>query len=130
MSNPDNIVNHKFKPGKSGNPSGRPVGSKSVASILKQLLECDVTSFNPITEDEEEMSVAMAVAFRLVRNAIKDGDLRAIIEIMDRTDGKTTQKVELDGNLNANKPHMTSEEIIEQLNEFAKTSSKRRKTTK
>lgn len=37
MANPENIVPYQFKPGESGNPSGRPKGSKSLATIIREL---------------------------------------------------------------------------------------------
>lgn len=39
MSNPNAIPpeQHKFKPGQSGNPNGRPKGSKNLATLIREL---------------------------------------------------------------------------------------------
>ena len=39
MSNPNTIPpeQHKFKPGQSGNPNGRPKGSKNLATLIREL---------------------------------------------------------------------------------------------
>ena len=39
MAGADNIKKHEFKKGQSGNPKGRPVGSKNRSTIVKKWLE-------------------------------------------------------------------------------------------
>lgn len=67
-------VESRFKPGRSGNPNGRPKG-RSVTAILRQVIEAN---------DGE-------LAERLVRVLVDRalaGDFRCLKEILDRIDGK------------------------------------------
>jgi len=71
MAKEDHLI--KFKPGQSGNPSGRPVGSVSImAAVRRQLRQ------NP--EQLEELAKS------LVENA-KQGNAVALRQILDRLDG-------------------------------------------
>jgi hypothetical protein len=80
-----------FKEGESGNPAGRPKGSKNLSTILKEMLEEEIE----ITLDgkKERKQFKDIIVRRLVKKA-NDGDLRAIQEIFDRTEGKAKQEVE------------------------------------
>lgn len=83
MPKPENIVPHKFKPGQSGNPNGRPKGSLSLTTIIRQKLE--------------EGDRAARLAERLVKIAESGEDrhaLTAIEQILDRLEGKPIAKVE------------------------------------
>lgn len=46
----------KFQPGESGNPEGRPVGSKNRSTIAKKWLEATSKGENYITKRYEELS--------------------------------------------------------------------------
>lgn len=90
MANSENLK----EPWKSGdpspNPSGRPVGSRSMSTILKELLD----------EDIEVNGVKLPFKDAIVRKLIKKanaGNLRAIQEIFDRTEGKSKQEIKLEG---------------------------------
>ena len=48
MANEKNIEKHKFKKGESGNPNGRPVGSRNRSTIEKQWLKVKKLAKNPI----------------------------------------------------------------------------------
>jgi len=47
------IEQHKFQKGESGNPTGRPKGSKNRSTIARQWLETTQKAKNPITGVEE-----------------------------------------------------------------------------
>ena len=55
MAGADNIKKHEFKKGQSGNPAGRPVGSKNRSTIAKKWLETPEQFKNPITGEIEEL---------------------------------------------------------------------------
>lgn len=74
--------NGRFRPGKSGNPGGRPVGS----GILPALRSA-------ITPER-----AKAIADRAIALA-EDGDGRLLALILDRLDGPVTQQIHHSGAL-------------------------------
>lgn len=71
---------HRFKPGKSGNPKGRPKGARSLQTEIDALLSAKVT----LTEHgkKRKVSVLTAALKRLVHKAVADGDMRAIIQLL------------------------------------------------
>ena len=92
MANPENIKDYEWKPGMSGNPKGRPKGSRNIATMLKELLE---------TIDERsggEGDYGRPVANELVRIVFQkkkdkfvhseSARLRALEQIMERIEGK------------------------------------------
>lgn len=83
--NPDT----QFKPGQSGNPNGRPKGTKNLSTILKTILE------EEIEDDGEKRTFQEAIIRKLLKKA-KDGDIKAIMEIFDRVEGKAKQEVQAD----------------------------------
>ena len=78
----EHLREHQFKPGQSGNPSGRP--RKPVSERLLQRL---------IEEDE---AVGKLIAESLLMKAIS-GDVPALRELLDRTEGKVADKQEHTG---------------------------------
>jgi hypothetical protein len=70
---------HQFKPGRSGNPSGRPKGVRALKTeLLEELAELVTVADGTTTV---EVSKARAVVKALVRMAIA-GDARAISTVM------------------------------------------------
>jgi hypothetical protein len=76
----------QFKPGQSGNPTGRPK-RKYLSEVYAELLEHE-------NEDGEDMATVIA---RKVLDDALDGDLNAIKEITDRVEGKPRQTNVLSG---------------------------------
>lgn len=70
-------------PGTSGNLAGRPVGSGSIVTELRRLMQ---------ETDQSGETAAAGIARRLVELA-NGGDLRAIRDIADRLDGYPRQCV-------------------------------------
>lgn len=78
----------KFKPGFSGNPNGRPKKGQILSDILRQMLE-------------EQPEIKKALVSRLLElaigrrdkkgNVVKEADLSALREIMDRLEGRPLQ---------------------------------------
>lgn len=73
---------YKFKPGKSGNPGGRPK-SKHISEALNKALASG--------KADELAAVLLKLA--------KKGSVAAIREVADRTEGKPNQQVTVDGNI-------------------------------
>ena len=90
-----------WQPGQSGNPAGRPPGPSS-ALILNQLLEgeVDLSHFEPATMPQRVTLrhlammrlVQLAMGYKSPNGRWVEPSLRAIIEIVDRLEGKPTQK--------------------------------------
>jgi hypothetical protein len=94
MANQENIEKHKFKPGTSGNPSGRPPGIPNSKTILARFLALTETLPNPVTGETEEMTQLEIMYLKQIAKARK-GDLHAMKEILDRYEGKSTQPVDM-----------------------------------
>jgi len=94
MGNSDSIKKYQWKPGESGNPLGRPKGSRNVTTNLKELLELTISTKDPITGEMVDAPVTSILNARLVRNAL-DGDNKAIKEIYDRIEGRPKQKLDV-----------------------------------
>jgi hypothetical protein len=94
-----------FQPGQSGNPAGRPKGSKHVSTIILEMLrkafpDEDIPTLS--TEDSKairaffgrrKIQINDAIAARMVLEALK-GESWAMKELLDRTEGKVTEKHE------------------------------------
>lgn len=106
-----------FQPGQSGNPAGRPQGSRNRSSVLKELLAtvCDFT--NPLTLKKETADLETQIMTALAAKA-RRGDIQAIKEIQDTVYGKVSDKQELSGSVDLN---MLS------LDEVKKRAAERRK---
>lgn len=96
MAKPENIEPHKWKPGQSGNPNGRPKGSLNSKTYLKKWLEMKVTMENPVTKMKEEMPAMEAMTISLIGEAMS-GNVGAYKEVMDRFEGRVNQRVEMTG---------------------------------
>lgn len=83
-----NKSGRKFQPGKSGNPGGRPR-----VKLLSQAYKEALGKLDPRSRQETSRLIATA----LVRKARK-GDVKAAIELADRTEGKAQQHVEVESN--------------------------------
>ena len=99
MSNPAT----QFKPGESGNPNGRRKGSKNVKATYEELLNADKIEMI-ITINGAKKHVNIDTDGNTLRDAICALDMgralagkdKAIDRILDRTEGKPTQKQEID----------------------------------
>jgi hypothetical protein len=92
MANEQNLT--PFKKGhKTSVGHGRPKGSRSLVTILKEALAQEIPIKNKETGKTEKKLVAELVIAGLVRNAVK-GDIRHAREILDRLEGKPMQSIE------------------------------------
>lgn len=81
---------HQFSSENQPEKRGRPVGSKSMSTILREMLDEEIEV--NIDGEKTKKKFADIIVRKLVKKA-HDGDLRAIQEIFDRTEGKSRQEV-------------------------------------
>lgn len=105
---PENLK--PFKPGESGNPSGRPVGSRNRSTIARKWLELLGKHKNPLTEEETEITEEDLITLAQIKKA-REGDTKAYQALMDSGYGAPKQPVEHSGdgvtfslNLKGNEP--------------------------
>lgn len=88
----NNIKDHQWKPGQSGNPNGRPKGSKSIKSLLAKYLNDP----NAPLDDESRKALKgfltpyEGIALKLISKALQ-GDLSSTKEILDRYEGRLVE---------------------------------------
>jgi hypothetical protein len=88
---PGNKTGNRFKKGETGNPNGRPRLTRLTDALREQLAE--------INPDAPEETIAEQIARALISEA-KSGNVQAIREIGDRTEGKPKQAIDLDLQIN------------------------------
>jgi hypothetical protein len=86
MANPNPHVPTRFKPGQSGNPSGRPK-TKPITDRMRAFIETE--------EGSELVADAIVKEWRLM---IKAGDSSALRELLRRLEGEVPQKIEAEIN--------------------------------
>jgi hypothetical protein len=91
MANEENLI--PFKKGQSGNPKGRPVGSKNRSTIAKKWLSVEQNQKNPITNKDEDMSQEDLITLALIKKARK-GDVQAYQKLLDSAYGAPVQQIE------------------------------------
>jgi len=93
MPNKENIKKHEFNKGESGNPNGRPKGSRNRSTIARRWLEVNQKLKNPLTSEEETMSQEDLMTLALIKKA-RDGDVNAYKALMDSGYGAPVQQIE------------------------------------
>jgi ribosomal protein L17 len=76
-----------FKPGKSGNPKGRPRKGETLTNLLREKIETPKTPRERLTRKEKIIEKLIALA--------EAGDLAALKYLFDRLDGRPTESIEL-----------------------------------
>ena len=90
----DKLENLKpFEKGESGNPNGRPKGSKNRSTIARQWLEVNQLLKNPLTGEQETMSQEDLMTLALIKKA-REGDVNAYKALMDSGYGAPVQQIE------------------------------------
>ena len=79
-------VKHQFKPGRSGNPKGRPKKLPRLDDLLSEIMG----------EEKDGMTAAEAILKRL-RQMATQGNIKAAEMLLDRSYGKAKQPVEITG---------------------------------
>lgn len=115
MAGADNIKKHEFKKGQSGNPKGRPVGSKNRSTIVKKWLETVQKSKNPISGELEDLNQEDMITLAILKKA-RTGDVRAYKELMDSLYGSAKETIDL----NTNDVGIDFDELMEAMKKNAK----------
>ena len=89
----EHIKEHEYKKGQSGNPNGRPKGSKNRSTIAKKWLELEQNINNPLTSQNENMSQEDSITLALIKKA-REGDTQAYQKLMDSAYGAPLQQIE------------------------------------
>jgi HPt (histidine-containing phosphotransfer) domain-containing protein len=84
---PGHKLGNRFSKGVSGNPNGRPKITRLTDALRQQIAETNT--------DADDQTVAEQIAKTLIRLAIS-GDVQAIKEIANRTEGLPKQTLDLD----------------------------------
>ena len=92
MANEQNLIS--FKKGQSGNPNGRPKGSRNRSTIVKEVLQMLSKEDNPLTGQEEWLTNEQRMTISILLKALK-GDVNAYNSIMDSAYGKSKDTVDL-----------------------------------
>jgi hypothetical protein len=92
MNKQDNLKPN-WEKGESGNPNGRPKGSKNRSTIARRWLEVNQNLKNPITGISETMSQEDLMTLALIKKA-REGDVNAYKALMDSGYGAPIQQVE------------------------------------
>lgn len=77
----------KWSKGTSGNPVGRKLGSKNIATIVRELLEQDIDTRFPLNDRLKQLiadnstSYAKAIVYAMLLKAI-DGYIRAVQNVL------------------------------------------------
>jgi hypothetical protein len=91
MANEENLI--PYQKGQSGNPKGRPKGSKNRSTIAKKWLQVEQDLKNPLTSEIETMSQEDLMTLALIKKA-REGDATAYQKLLDSAYGAPVQQVE------------------------------------
>ena len=86
-------IEPRWNKGESGNPAGRPKGSKNRSTIARQWLEVNQSLKNPLTGEQEIMSQEDLMTLALIKKA-REGDVNAYKALMDSGYGAPLQQID------------------------------------
>lgn len=89
----------RWKPGESGNPNGRPKGSKSLVTILRDIVDSNAVEIfgeGSVPEALRGKKVKEILMLKMVAEGLK-GDRNTINDILDRLVGKPVSVQEISG---------------------------------
>ncbi len=79
-----------FAPGVSGNPAGKPKGTKHFSTLFNEMVREKIK-----LKDGTETTILRAMGMAMTRRAMS-GDVKAFAEVADRLDGKAVQGLEIE----------------------------------
>lgn len=83
-----------FKAGQSGNPAGKPVGSKNRSTIARKWLEIMSKESNPMTGIIEKLSYEDIITLAQIKKAKDEADTAAYKALQDSAYGAPKQEIE------------------------------------
>lgn len=83
-------IQPRWRVGQSGNPAGRPKGSRNRATVAREVLDITLRAINPLSGGIEFLTVEELITLALAKKAI-NGDTRAYVALMDSAYGKPTR---------------------------------------
>ena len=109
--NDSNIIKHQWEKGESGNPKGRPKGSKSAITVLKEVMELNIPNDSELLMElrlrfphhfgeNEKTNMYKVAALRIASGILFGSDKYSIAyirEMYNRIEGLPVQRNELTG---------------------------------
>lgn len=86
-------IEPRWQKGESGNPNGKPKGTRNRSTIVREWLEVQQSVKNPITGEQEVLEQQDIMTLALIKKA-REGDVNAYRELMDSAHGKQTNQIE------------------------------------
>jgi hypothetical protein len=87
---------YRFKKGQSGNPKGRPKKGDAITDIIRSTLDQVREVRDEETGRTRKRTLKQLLVNTLIRLGVVDKDLDAIKYLIDRCDGRPSQRVEID----------------------------------
>lgn len=84
----------EFKPGVSGNPAGKPVGTLSFKTIIKKWMAVEMDETDPETGQKKKMTLADIITLRQFQKA-KRGDSRSFELLKNHIESLPKQGIDL-----------------------------------
>jgi hypothetical protein len=95
---------------------GRKHGSLSAKTILNKYLAIIRDAENPITGQQENLTVAEEIQLQQIKKALI-GDKDAYNNVMDRTEGKAQTNIKMDADVTQRTVHVGFSDEVEEENE-------------
>ncbi len=109
----NNVIGRPFEKGISGNPKGRPRKEKTFSdTAIKLLSSSNIEIKYEINGKKKHINLTSSeniycgLVSALIVQGLK-GDVRAIKELIDRTEGKAVQKLDLEGSIKTSTPDLS-----------------------
>ena len=102
----EHLKPYQFKPGQSGNPTGRPPEApaelknytkKEIAEVLCRMMKMTVDELVRFSKDPDATALEVIIS-SVIRECMKKGDFHTLDKMLERVIGRVPQKTELTGN--------------------------------
>ena len=111
-------VDYMWKPGQSGNPSGRPKGLVPISVYFQRFMMKSVEELERLALNYKRLKGAEAIALRWALDAASNKAAVSIAgrkEALERTEGKVAQPVEMSGDLDIGMTLTEASQIVDEL---------------